>query len=166
MIKVGVAQLIASEVFSFLFLTVIRRVKQPSMKGKKIKTRVHLVTLSMSFPSCLLQGPHAIACEDQVLFPQSIGQITVDVKLCQSPLLFMGLSGAWWASMNRCRKSVLQMRHVDVSPILLGPRHLRDEMISAFAARACHKVQATNQIKPPTLIFGRTLPTLFTSRLL
>ena len=136
-----VAQLIASEAFSSLSLimTRSRRAKQPSMKGTEKATRVHLVTLPMSFPSCLLAGPHAIACD----LPSFLAARN-RVRSCshspsaksplmsgcasqksRQPLAFTRLSRAWWASLNRCRKSVLQLRHVDVSPIFRGRLHRR-----------------------------------------
>ena len=61
----------SSPFFFFLFLTMTRsrRAKQPPYTKKrrnerdKNATRVHLVTLPMSCLSCLLAGPHAIACD-------------------------------------------------------------------------------------------------------
>ena len=40
-----------------------RRPETNTERDKKHATRVHLVTLPMILPSCLLAGPHAIACD-------------------------------------------------------------------------------------------------------
>ena len=65
--------------------------KKRTLNGTKNAMRVHLVTLPMSFPSCLLAGPHAIACDlpsflaarsrVRFLLSQSIGQVTDDERL-------------------------------------------------------------------------------------
>ena len=66
----------------------------------------------------------------------------------RQPLSFPRFSRAWWTNLNRCRKSDMQLGHAEVSPIfresapssvlpscVLVPRHFRDDILSALAAR-------------------------------
>ena len=85
----------------------------------------------MILPSCLLAVPHAIACDvpsflaarsrvrscSHKLSAKSLSTSGWASQKSRQPLSFPRFSRAWWTNLNRCRKSVIQLGHVEVSPI-------------------------------------------------
>ena len=89
------------------------------------------MTLPMILPSCLLAHPHAIAFDlpsilaarsrarscSHKLSAKSLSTSGWAGQKSRQPLSFPRFSRAWWTNLNRCRKSIFQLGHVEVSTI-------------------------------------------------
>ena len=61
----------------------------------------------------------------------------------RQPLSFPRFSRAWWTNLNRCRKSVIQLGHVEVSPIFRERVHRRPCFFLACWSLAISEVKCS-----------------------
>ena len=136
--------------------------KKRALIGTKNATRVHLV----SFPPCLWAGPHTFACDlpsflaarsrvrscSHKLSAKSLSTSGWASQKFRQPLSFPRFSRAWWTNLNRCRKSVMQLGHVEVSPIFRERVHRRPCFLLACWSLAISEMASATE---PTMLSCR-----------
>ena len=82
------------------------------------------VRLACDLPSFLAARSRARSCSHK-LSAKSLSTSGWARQKSRQPLSFPRFSRAWWTNLNRCRKSVIQLGHVEVSPIFRERVHRR-----------------------------------------
>ena len=83
-----------------------------------------VMSLACDLPSFLAARSRVRSCSHK-LSAKSMSTSGWARQKSRQPLSFPRLSRAWWTNLNRCRKSVMQLGHVEVSPIFRERVHRR-----------------------------------------